>query len=201
MDVPCGSGRHALALAARGHRVTGLDISTEAIEHARAAAAERGLEVEFFVGEMRSIGRMAGFDAALCMGNSFGYLDLAGTREFVHALATAIRPGGGLVIDFAATAESVLPSFNDEPRTMVAGDITVTATNHYDIVHSRLVSTYEFARGSEKRTSSALHHMYTHAQIGAFLADAGCSHIASFADPDDTPFTLGAGRLLLTAVR
>ena len=47
VDVPCGSGRHSLALAARGHVVTGIDISTEAIAHARRAAADAGLDIDF----------------------------------------------------------------------------------------------------------------------------------------------------------
>ena len=55
IDVPCGSGRHALALAARGHDVVGVDISVEAIEHARRAAADAELEVELVVAEMRDI--------------------------------------------------------------------------------------------------------------------------------------------------
>ena len=32
LDVPCGSGRHALELARRGHRVCGVDVSVEAID-------------------------------------------------------------------------------------------------------------------------------------------------------------------------
>nr|MDT0667151.1 class I SAM-dependent methyltransferase [Micromonospora sp. DSM 115978] len=130
LDAPCGSGRHSLALAARGHRVTGVDISPEAIDHARRTAArvpEFG-DVEFVCADMRTIPQTGSFDAAVCLGNSFGYLDLAGTREFVSALAGAVRPGGGLVVDFSATAESVLPGFTGELRTMRTGDITVEAT-------------------------------------------------------------------------
>ena len=29
LDVPCGDGRHAIELAKRGHRVTGIDLSDE----------------------------------------------------------------------------------------------------------------------------------------------------------------------------
>src|SRR3979490_3154904 len=38
LDVPCGNGRLSLALAARGYRLTGMDISEEFVEEARAAA-------------------------------------------------------------------------------------------------------------------------------------------------------------------
>jgi cyclopropane fatty-acyl-phospholipid synthase-like methyltransferase len=95
LDVPCGSGRHTPELAARGHRVTGVDISAEAIGHARRAAARARLDVDFVLAEMRTIPRDGSFDAALCLGNSFGYLELAGLREFIAALGEAIRPGGG----------------------------------------------------------------------------------------------------------
>jgi len=95
VDVPCGSGRHSIALAERGHTVTGLDISAEAIEHARRTAKAAGVDVDFRLAEMREV-PPDGFDAAVCMGNSFGYLDPEGTRTFVAALAAAVRPGGGL---------------------------------------------------------------------------------------------------------
>src|SRR5262249_61587264 len=38
LDLPCGEGRHALELARRGHRVTGVDLSSAAGSPARAAA-------------------------------------------------------------------------------------------------------------------------------------------------------------------
>lgn len=76
VDVPCGSGRHALALASRGHHVTGVDISPEAIGYARRAATDAGLSMNLSVADMRDIPRDGRFDAAVCMGNSFGYLDL-----------------------------------------------------------------------------------------------------------------------------
>ena len=137
VDVPCGSGRHSIALAERGHTVTGLDISAEAIEHARRTAKSAGVDVDFRLAEMREV-PPDGFDAAVCMGNSFGYLDPEGTRTFVAALAAAVRPGGGLLVDFSAAAESVLPGFTGEDRTMNVGDISVAATTEYDVAHSRL---------------------------------------------------------------
>jgi SAM-dependent methyltransferase len=200
VDVPCGSGRHSIALAERGHTVTGLDISAEAIEHARRTAKAAGVDVDFRLAEMREV-PPDGFDAAVCMGNSFGYLDPEGTRTFVAALAAAVRPGGGLVVDFSATAESVLPGFTGEDRTMDVGDISVAATTEYDVAHSRMISGYRFSRGAEEVAVTALHHVFTCAQIDDLLTTAGFVDIALYAGPDGEPFRLGSPRLLLTARR
>ena len=183
LDVPCGSGRHSLALAARGHRITGLDISDEAITHARRAAADAGLDVTFKLADMRDLPRNGSFDAAVCMGNSFGYLDLAGTQEFVAALAAAVRPGGRLAIDFSVTAESVLPGYTGEPMTMRTGDIDVRIDTDYDVARSRLINRFHFTRGHDELTTTAVHHVYTSAHLAQMLTGAGFTDIARYAGP------------------
>src|SRR3954451_21322737 len=67
LDVPCGAGRHALALARAGYRVTGIDLSEDAVS--RAGTAGEGLSAEFRQGDMRSLDLDARFDAVLCLGN------------------------------------------------------------------------------------------------------------------------------------
>ncbi|MGS0687925.1 methyltransferase domain-containing protein [Nakamurella sp. GG22] len=201
LDAPCGSGRHSIAFAGLGHRVTGIDISAEAITFARREAAAEGVDVSFQVGDMRSVPMNVAFDAAVCLGNSFGYLDIIGTKAFLAALARAIRPGGGLVIDANIAAETILPGFTGEARTMRAGDITVEATTEYDVTHSRLISHYHYTRGAEQWAGTALHHLYTVAHIRELLTDAGFDGIELYDGPDGRPYRLGAHRLLVVARR
>ncbi|MET8911524.1 class I SAM-dependent methyltransferase [Micromonospora sp. NPDC004551] len=49
LDIGCGTGDLAIALARRGHQVTAVDISGVAIDVARAKAAREGLAVHFEV--------------------------------------------------------------------------------------------------------------------------------------------------------
>ncbi|WP_211241430.1 SAM-dependent methyltransferase [Pseudonocardia spinosispora] len=199
LDVPCGSGRHTLELARRGHRVTGIDISTEAIDHARRITA--GFEVELSVGEMTDVPADGRFDAAICLGNSFGYFPLAETRRLISALAAALRPGGGLVIDLGTTAESLLPGFTAGAEVMETGDIRVSASREYDVITGLLVTEYEFSRGPQRRRASAPYYIRTTAHLIELLTDGGFADVRCFGDPDGSPYELGDRRLLLTAAR
>jgi 2-polyprenyl-3-methyl-5-hydroxy-6-metoxy-1,4-benzoquinol methylase len=69
LDVPCGHGRIANALAARGATVTGLDANPLFLERARTDAAARGVNVEYIQGDMRE----ERFDLVLNWFTSFGY--------------------------------------------------------------------------------------------------------------------------------
>ncbi len=43
LDLACGNGRHALALARRGYHVTGVDLSSGLLDKAREAASRAEL--------------------------------------------------------------------------------------------------------------------------------------------------------------
>src|SRR3954463_4969123 len=67
LDVGCGPGRHALALARRGFDVIGVDLSPEFVALARAAAAAEGLTARFEEHDVRALAYDADFDAAICL--------------------------------------------------------------------------------------------------------------------------------------
>ena len=62
LDVPCGFGRHANRLAARGYDVVGVDLVAGFLERARAGAAAAGLRVDYRQADMRALEFVAEFD-------------------------------------------------------------------------------------------------------------------------------------------
>lgn len=54
LDVACGAGRNALALAAAGYRVDAIDISPVALARARATALSRGLDIRWLEADLDS---------------------------------------------------------------------------------------------------------------------------------------------------
>ncbi len=60
LDVGCGTGFLSFELAARGHRVTGIDFAPAMIAEARRKAAERGLAVRLDEGDAEQLAFGAG---------------------------------------------------------------------------------------------------------------------------------------------
>jgi cyclopropane fatty-acyl-phospholipid synthase-like methyltransferase len=66
LDAGCGTGELALALAARGHRVLGVDFAPSAIAMASSKAAERGLRADFQAADITTLD--GAFDTVLDSG-------------------------------------------------------------------------------------------------------------------------------------
>jgi SAM-dependent methyltransferase len=76
LDAGAGTGRYSLPIAARGHRVTHLDLSPAMLRRAMAAAAREGLAtVEFRQGDVRDLSAFSdrAFDLTLCLDAPISY--------------------------------------------------------------------------------------------------------------------------------
>src|SRR5271167_4015799 len=96
LDVGCGAGLAAEALARHGHDVLGIDAAGEAIEAARAHAAEQRLRLAYrscLAEDLVTEG--AHFPVITCLEVIEHVPDPAG---FVRVLAQLLEPGGLLVL-------------------------------------------------------------------------------------------------------
>lgn len=98
LDIGCGQGTQALALARRGHLVTGLDSSAQLLDDFRAALAaqpaEVGERVRLIQGAAEAVARLfepSSFDAVLCHGVLMYFPD---PNPLLDAIAQVVAPGG-----------------------------------------------------------------------------------------------------------
>ncbi|MHA2426728.1 MAG: class I SAM-dependent methyltransferase [Candidatus Hermodarchaeia archaeon] len=94
LDLACGSGRHAVALAQKGHEVIGLDLSPQMIAAATRHAEENDVNVQFHTADMSNAKSIVSrpFDLILCLGNSLSLLPsidaLRATLQSANSLLT-----------------------------------------------------------------------------------------------------------------
>lgn len=100
LDLACGYGRHAIALAQRGYRVTGQDLSAVMLRRAAADADARGVHVRWVQRDMRDIPFTREFDAVISVFTSFGYLESdADDQRVLIQVREALKSGGQFLLD------------------------------------------------------------------------------------------------------
>ncbi|MGY8669125.1 class I SAM-dependent methyltransferase [Bradyrhizobium sp. UFLA05-109] len=99
LELGCGYGRITNRLAEKGARVAGLDISPILLKKAELDAAERGVDAEYVLGDMRSLPWRDRFDAVFLWYTTFGYFDDADNERVLCEAASSLRKGGRLLID------------------------------------------------------------------------------------------------------
>ncbi|MEV2270107.1 class I SAM-dependent methyltransferase [Nonomuraea africana] len=117
LDAGCGAGENAIFLAARGHRVTGVDIAPTAIEWARQRSRDRGAEVEYAVADVTDLGAYDRRFDTIIDSAVFDCLDAEQRDRYAAALHRAARPGAKLFI----------VCFSDALPVEVPGVFTISA--------------------------------------------------------------------------
>ena len=94
LDSGCGTGEHTLMLAERGIEVVGIDISSAAIERARAKTRIRGVDPLLVVADALALERLGRQFGSVIDSGMFHTLDDAARQRYVESLAAVVVPGG-----------------------------------------------------------------------------------------------------------
>ena len=212
LDAACGTGGHALALAARGYAVVGADVSAGMIAQAQANAARASGDVRFVVAGFGELTARAGrdFDALLCLGNSLPH---AVTDEALRAaladFAATLRAGGLLVIqnrNFDAVMAGRTRWMPPESRREGARewlfvrfyDFNADGTLTFNMLTLRRD---EGAAWEQQAEATALRPLL-HADLTRAVETAGFEEVALYGDMAGAPFDPArSGNLVLTARR
>ncbi|MFO7778528.1 MAG: class I SAM-dependent methyltransferase [Nitriliruptoraceae bacterium] len=149
LDVGCGTGRHAVPLAAAGLRVTGIDLSPAMLARARERARAAGVQVELIESDARELpDHLVGYDVALslCEGAfclvADGVEPLAHDRAILAAIHRALRPGGRLVLT-ALNAARLLAAWRRGEPTGSIDLLTLTETSEHHLADGGSVALRE----------------------------------------------------------
>ncbi|MBF0170595.1 MAG: class I SAM-dependent methyltransferase [Nitrospinae bacterium] len=202
LDLPCGYGRHAVALAEAGFHVVGVDLAEPFIREGkrRGELSKVSGRLHLTVGDMADLPVEGPFDGAFCMGNSFSYLPPSRQSRFVKGIADLLNPGARLVVETGMVCESILPLLTERPW-MASGDVRLMMTNRYDAPQGRLETEWTFVRGREEEVRHSTHWVVSAAEAIRELAGAGLTVTGVYGGLDRSPYRVAAPYLYLTAVK
>ncbi|XP_006626404.1 glycine N-methyltransferase [Lepisosteus oculatus] len=114
LDVACGTGVDSIMLVEEGFKVMSVDASDKMLKYALKARWERRKEESFDQWVIEEANWLSlpddvevpgnGFDAVICLGNSFAHLpdfkgDQSDQKLALKNIASMVKPGGILIID------------------------------------------------------------------------------------------------------
>lgn len=198
LDMACGTGRHAVALAG-GASVVGLDLSPRLLSE---AAKRFDTGPRWVRGDMRRLPFGGGsFGAVVNFFTSFGYFDDAEEDAAVLREVARVLVAGGAFLSDVFNAERVLSTFVSREEKTIAGQ-RVKIRRRYDEKARRLEKEIEMGMGDDVRTFRERVRVYHEDELRRLHESAGFGVTACFGDFDGSPFDVKRSpRLILLAVK
>jgi SAM-dependent methyltransferase len=168
LDLGCGTGRHAIELAARGFRITGVDLSSQMLAQGMVKAELANVAVEWVHADAAHYVGTEPFDAVLCLcGAAFTTADLA-VEPMEHDAAilrnvhASLRPGGAFVL--------TTPNGYRRIREVSDADVASGAFDPVTMVQTR---EDDFAIGGAQGRMLYRERLYTLSELVSLLGQHG----------------------------
>jgi SAM-dependent methyltransferase len=176
LEPACGTGRLVRELAARGYRMTGIDLSKPALDYLSQRLKRRKLSASVRLADMADFRLSKPVDAAFCTFNSFRHLTTEdAARRHLECVANSLRDGGIYILGFHllpldADEESTERWTEKQGSTQVTVTFRVLATDRRRRIEQIRVSTLVRDRGEEIRLRDEFPlRMYTASQFRRLL--------------------------------
>ena len=168
LDMGCGTGRHAVALAKKGLQVTGVDLSAAMLARARQAANAAGVELHLVNTDAVRFTVSSRFDAAYCLCE--GALCLLGSGEdaidrdevVLRNICNALKPGGRFMCTVLSACRLIRHMDDDDVR---AGRL--------DPISMCEITRAEIEIAGIKKTIEARERTYTPPEFAGMMRRAG----------------------------
>jgi len=205
LDIGCGTGGHARALAARGARVVGVDTDEAAIARANSGAGGP----DFHAGPVSAL-RDSAFDAAISLFHVVNYIpDRPALAQFLDAIAERLASGAPFLLD-CWNGVAVLrdpPRIKEDTVADDSGVLRITTRPTLDAMAQSVTLNVEIVAtapdGGEQRVEHRYRHrLWTPRDLCEHLAAAGFHDIAvsRWMRPGD-PATAEDWKIMLDCVR
>jgi len=181
LDIGCGTGRHAIELAKRGYKVTGIDLSENLLNKAKEKAKKENTKVTFVKKDARNFSFPEKFDVVIMICE--GAFSLMETDDMNYKILKnaekALKPGGKFIF---TTLNVLFPLFHSVKDFYNKNEGSVhTESLNFNLLTFREHSTIEITDDSgNKKTLKTNERYYAPPEIKWYLKNLGFKNIEIF---------------------
>lgn len=212
LDLGCGYGRHTIALAGKGCRVTGLDYSNYLLAIAKKEAARQAAKVNFVQGDMRHMAFRNKFEVVISMFTSFGYFDNYRDNQMViRNISQALVPKGKFLVDLNNPIKTLSPFIRKskidrktdrfirwEKKTLSNG-LIVRIKSELDPKMMSLFITRYWQESKQMISNTARVNLFTFPELNYILENNGFCVLKMWGDYDGSVFRSQSRRMIVLA--
>jgi len=199
LDLMCGYGRHAIALAKKGMKVTAVDNLADYINEVKSVAEKDKLDIKAIRWDVLSFSTDEKFDLALCMGNSINFFNADDCSRLLKNISSFLKPGGHLLINSWSLAEIAIRSFKEKSESRLGDIIFITESqllSHPARIEaeSRIID-----KDGNTEIKKGIDYLFSINEMETMLKQAGLTLKEVYSIPGRKKFTPGEPRAYLIA--
>jgi SAM-dependent methyltransferase len=184
VDLACGTGSAALEFQARGYQVSGVDNSDAMLQVARKKVERLGVEIDYWQRDLRRLGCLGPFDAAVCLYDSFNYLlEPADLDQALGAVWNVLRPGSLFIFD-VCTERNSLRYFSDSRDEESGPGFSYQRHSFYDSGQRLQYNRFRIRFDGQEQELDETHvqRIYPLEEIDARIAASAFERLGDYAD-------------------
>lgn len=194
LDMACGAGRHSVAFARKGFKVTAVDFSERLVIEAKKNSERSGVNIDFILSDIRELVLHFRFNLVVNLFTSFGYFKSDDENFIVIKKAyDSLYPGGYFVLDYLNKnylQNNLVPS-------SVTRDNGTTIIQNRALVNNRVVKKITINKGNVTSDFFESVRLYETGELKTILTSEGFTieqifgdFTGSFFDENNSPRTI-----------
>jgi cyclopropane fatty-acyl-phospholipid synthase-like methyltransferase len=194
LDLMCGYGRHAIALAKKGIEVTAVDNLHDYIDEIEYVVQKENLSIQAVKADVIQFHSQKTFDLVICMGNSFNFFNPKEVEILLSNVYSYLVPGGYFLINTWSLSEIVSNNFTDRAEAEIEG---MRFTNHSKHLQSpNRVETESVILTADGATEIkiAIDYIYSIPEMETMFRMANLKLCETYSIPGKKLFTIGEPR-------
>lgn len=195
MDLGCGKGRHALALAREGYQVTALDFSQSYIEELTTQSQKESLSIRTLLQDMRCWNESDRYHALYMMFTSFGYYSDEENEKIIFLIASSLKKGGRFLLDIE-NREYILKFFIHEKWREKENGFLLERHKFFPLTSWLTTKRVFVNKTGEQKQSVRQYRLYSAHEIIHLAKKAGLSLVESMGDYSGIQFQINSPRII-----